>query len=118
MSVLTAIDDRAFLAVNDFARDTPWLHGPAVDFAKYGVVLFGLAIVAAVVYSRWHEPRATAAAVWAGLGTMVAVAVRGPCRAHSPKTIAPSTLPITTAASALRRLSPKRIGSAPPARDT
>jgi membrane-associated phospholipid phosphatase len=96
MSVLTSIDDRAFLAVNDFARDTPWLHGPAVDFAKYGVVLFGLAIVAAVVYSRWHEPRVTAAAVWAGLGTMVAVAVNQPIGnavgEHRPYTMYPHAL--------------------------
>jgi membrane-associated phospholipid phosphatase len=96
MSVLTSLDDRAFLAVNDFARDTPWLHGPAVDFAKYGVVLFGLAIVAAVVYSRWHEARTTAAAVWAGIGTMVAVAVNQPIGnavgEHRPYTVYPHAL--------------------------
>jgi membrane-associated phospholipid phosphatase len=96
MSVLTSIDDHAFLAVNDFARDTPWLHGPAVDFAKYGVVLFGLAIVAAVVYSRWHEARTTAAAVWAGAGTMLAVAVNQPIGnavgEHRPYTMYPHAL--------------------------
>jgi undecaprenyl-diphosphatase len=96
MSVLTSLDDRAFLAVNDFARDTPWLHGAAVDFAKYGVVLFGLGIVAAVVYSRWRDARTSAAALWAGMGTLLAVAVNQPIGnalgAHRPYTAYPHAL--------------------------
>jgi membrane-associated phospholipid phosphatase len=78
MSVLTSIDDRVFLAVNDLAQDTPWLHPVAVDFAKYGVVLFGLAVVAAVICSRWYDASTTAAALWTGAGTVLAVGVNQP----------------------------------------
>jgi membrane-associated phospholipid phosphatase len=96
MSALSSLDNRAFLAFNHFARDTPWLHGPAVDFAKYGVVLFGLGIVAAVVYSRWHQARVMAAAVWAGVGTVIAVGVNQPIGnavgEHRPYTAYPHAL--------------------------
>jgi membrane-associated phospholipid phosphatase len=96
MSVLTSIDNSAFLAVNDFARDTPWLHGAAVDFAKYGVILFGLAVVAAVVYSRSHDARTAAAAIWAGAGTLLAVAINQPIGnavgEHRPYTAYPHAL--------------------------
>ena len=78
MNSLSSIDDQVFLSVNDFARDTPWLHPAAVDFAKYGIVVFALGLAVAVVYSRWHEARRTAAAVWAGVGTLLAVAVNQP----------------------------------------
>lgn len=78
MTSLRSIDDQVFLSVNDFARDTPWLHPAAVDFARYGIVVFALGLVVAVVYSRWHEARHTAAAVWAGVGTLLAVAVNQP----------------------------------------
>jgi membrane-associated phospholipid phosphatase len=96
MSALTSIDDHAFLAVNDFARDTPWLHDVAVDFAKYGVVVFALGIVVAVIYSRWHDARTSAAALWAGAGTLIAVAVNQPIGnavdAHRPYTAYPHAL--------------------------
>jgi membrane-associated phospholipid phosphatase len=96
MSALTALDDHAFLAVNDFAQDTPWLHGAAVTFAKYGVVVFGLALVIGVLYSRWHDARTCAAALWAGAGTLLAVAVNQPIgnlvAEHRPYTVYPHAL--------------------------
>lgn len=78
MSILLDLNDRVFLAVNEMARDTPWLHGVAVAFAKYGVVLFGLALIVGAVYHGRGSSRALAAAVWAGLATVLAVAVNQP----------------------------------------
>jgi undecaprenyl-diphosphatase len=96
MSALTTLDNRAFLGVNDFAEDTPWLHDAAVTFAKYGIVVFALGILAAVVYSRWHEARATAAAIWTGAGTLLAVALNQPLGnlvgEHRPYTVYPHAL--------------------------
>lgn len=74
---MSAFNDHLYLAINSFARHTPWLHAPATAFAKYGVVLFALAILAAC----WHwrsSPVLLAAAVWAGLGTLLAEGLNQP----------------------------------------
>ncbi len=78
MAWLPDLNDDAFLRVNDFARHTTWLHAPLVDYARYGVVLFAAAIVISAVYARRSDARTLAASVWAGLGTLVAVAVNQP----------------------------------------
>jgi undecaprenyl-diphosphatase len=71
-----------FLTVNGFARSTPWLHGPLVVYAGYGLVLFaGLLIVGWWIARRDGEPAKVAAAVWAPLGTLLAVAVNQPIAA-------------------------------------
>lgn len=65
--------------VNAFARATPWLHGPMYGYAAYGVVLF-----AALLLAGWWAARRTgdaarvAAALWAGLGTLLAVGLNQP----------------------------------------
>ncbi|GAA2142597.1 phosphatase PAP2 family protein [Nocardioides koreensis] len=63
-----------FLHVNSFARSTPWLHAPARVWAEYGVVVFA----ALLLWSWWsargrRDPKAVAAALWAPLGTVLAV---------------------------------------------
>lgn len=75
---MTDFNDRLYLVVNAFARHTPWLHGPVTAFAKYGVLLFGLAIVVTCFRSLRTGPRALAASFWAGAGTVLAVAVNQP----------------------------------------
>ena len=40
-----AVDRPFFGAVNEWAQDTPWLHGAVLGFASYGVVLFGALLV-------------------------------------------------------------------------
>jgi undecaprenyl-diphosphatase len=68
-----------FLSMNDFARATPWLHGPAVAYAGYGLVVFaGLLVVGWWVARRAGDPARMAAALWAPLGTLLAVAVNQP----------------------------------------
>ena len=68
-----------FLDVNSFARATKWLHTPARDYAKYGVVLFA----ALLLWSWWaargrRDLTAVAAALWAPIGTLVAVGLNQP----------------------------------------
>ena len=68
-----------FLSVNDFARSTPWLQGPSTLFAGYGLVVFaGLLLAGWWIARRDGDPTRMAAAVWAPLGTLLAVAVNQP----------------------------------------
>jgi len=68
-----------FLDVNSFARATAWLHAPARDYAKYGVVLFA----ALLLWSWWaargrRDLTAVAASLWAPLGALVALGLNQP----------------------------------------
>jgi membrane-associated phospholipid phosphatase len=67
-----------FRAVNSFAKHTAWLHGPARLFAEYGVVLFGLLLVAGLLLNRGRELRSLARSIVAGVGVLVAVAANQP----------------------------------------
>src|SRR4051812_10269832 len=78
MDTLRRLDDRLARAVNVLARHTGALHGPALAFAAYGVVLFGALLVAGLVVARHRESRVLAAAGWAPIGTLLAVAVNQP----------------------------------------
>jgi undecaprenyl-diphosphatase len=65
-----------FRDVNDFAKDTSWLHGFFADYATYGVVLFGLLLVAGFLWARSRSDLpAVAGALWAAGGMGVAIAL-------------------------------------------
>jgi undecaprenyl-diphosphatase len=72
-------DHTVFDAVNSFARHTDWLHSPTLAYATYGVVLF-----AGLLLAGWWMARSTAhhtkvaAALWAPLGAMLALAINQP----------------------------------------
>jgi membrane-associated phospholipid phosphatase len=69
-------DARDFRKVNDFARHTTWLHGPAVTYANDGVVLFGvLLLIGWWLARRAHDPRRMARALLAPVAVLIAVAV-------------------------------------------
>lgn len=72
------IDYVLFARVNEIARNTGWLHPAAVAFAGYGVVLFAALLVFGFFYARHHEPRRMAAALWAGGGTLLSLALNQP----------------------------------------
>ncbi|OJY48720.1 MULTISPECIES: phosphatase PAP2 family protein [unclassified Pseudonocardia] len=65
-----------FLLINHFARNSGWLHGAAVQYASYGLVLF-----AALLLCGWWSARirpnteAMTAALWAPIGMLVALGV-------------------------------------------
>jgi hypothetical protein len=60
--------------VSEFARDTGWLYGTLLGFAKYAVVVFAVLLVADWRVARDRSPHTMAAALWAGAGPLVAVA--------------------------------------------
>jgi len=67
------------LSVNDFARATPWLHGPLVLYAGYGLVVFaGLLVAGWWIARRAGDPVRMAAALWAPAGMLLALAVNQP----------------------------------------
>lgn len=73
------VDGSWFLDVNSFARHTGWLHTPFVLYAKYGVVLFALLLLASWWLARGaRDVSAVAAALWAPLGALVALALNQP----------------------------------------
>lgn len=78
MDPLRRLDDRLFFEINSFARDTGWLHPPMLSYATYGVVLFGLLLGGGLLVARHAPTRRLAAAGWAGLATLLAVAVNQP----------------------------------------
>lgn len=67
-----------FTDINEFARDTGWLHTPARDYASWGVVLFAALLVTGWAVARARGPGTMAAALWAGAGTLLAVALNQP----------------------------------------
>jgi len=75
---LRHLDDRVLLAINAFARRTPWLHAPTKLYATYGVVLFAALLLAGLVVARRRSDRTLAAAGWAPLGVLLAVALNQP----------------------------------------
>jgi undecaprenyl-diphosphatase len=73
------LDTRIFYAVNDFARDTPWLHPVASGFAGYGVVLFAGLLLWGWWTARQDDDRGRmVAAAWAPLGMLCALAINQP----------------------------------------
>jgi membrane-associated phospholipid phosphatase len=68
-----------FLEINDFSRHTGWLHGFMRFYASDGPVLFGLLLIAGFwLARRTGDPRRLALAVWAAIGTVLAVAINQP----------------------------------------
>jgi undecaprenyl-diphosphatase len=71
------MDDQVFTAVNGFARATPWLHGLLLGYANYGVVLFAVLLGWGWWIAR-QRGSGMPAALWAPLGTLLAVALVSP----------------------------------------
>ncbi|MFC4147258.1 phosphatase PAP2 family protein [Micromonospora mangrovi] len=80
------MNTRLFLEINDLARATPWLHAPMAGYAKYGVVLFAVLLLAGWWLARLRGS-GLPAAVWAPVGMLLAVAVNQPIVSvvHEPR---------------------------------
>lgn len=71
------MDRRWYLDVNRFARDTAWAHPVVRAYAVWG----GIAVLVALLLAGWWLSRAdgtSPAALWAGVGALVAVGVNQP----------------------------------------
>jgi membrane-associated phospholipid phosphatase len=75
---LRTLDDRLFIAVNDWARHTPTLHAWLLGYATYGVVLFAALMLGALVTARHRSSRDLAATGWVPLAMLIAVALNQP----------------------------------------
>lgn len=75
MNPLRQLDDRLLMSINDFARHTPWLHAPMLGYASYGVVLFGALLLLGLLITRHAASRRLAAAGWAVLAPLIALAL-------------------------------------------
>lgn len=72
-------DSHDFRIVNDFARDTSWLHGFMEFVARDRIFLLGLALLAGWwLGRRGKSPRQVAIAVWSALAALAAVALVQP----------------------------------------
>lgn len=70
------MDSRLYRHVNRFADRTRWLHGAMSAYAKYGVALFGVLLLAVWLRGRAAGAlRLEAGAVWAGAAALVALGV-------------------------------------------
>jgi membrane-associated phospholipid phosphatase len=78
MDTLHRLDDRLLNDVNDLARHTGWLHGAALGYATYGVVLFAALLLTGLWLRRAGTDRALAAAGWAPVATLLAVGLNQP----------------------------------------
>ena len=78
MNRLRQLDDQLFFAINSFARRTPRLHAPFLAYAKYGLVLFALLLLAGVLIARRDQARVLAAAGWACVATLLVVGLNQP----------------------------------------
>ena len=78
MNTLRHLDDRLLADVNDFARNTGWLHGTVLGYATYGLALFAVLLLAGILLRRTDSTRALAAAGWGALATVLAVALNQP----------------------------------------
>jgi undecaprenyl-diphosphatase len=67
-----------YLTVNDFARSTGWLHAPVTSYAKYGLLVFAVLLLAGWWVARGRPDRVMAAALLAPLSTVLAVAINQP----------------------------------------
>ena len=92
--MIQAPDPRWFPLINEFARDTPWLHPFMIGYADYGIVVSAALLLA----GRWIARRSgdlnvMAAAIWAPLGVLAAVAINQPiwprCTWRAPKSSCP-----------------------------
>jgi membrane-associated phospholipid phosphatase len=73
------LDLRIFHAINDFARDTPWLQPLLAAYANDGVLLF----IALLLTGWWlarksTDPTAMVAAMWTPFGVLAALLVYDP----------------------------------------
>lgn len=78
MNRLRQLDDQLFFAVNSFARRTPGLHAAFLAYAKYGLALFALLLLAGVLIARRDQARVLAAAGWACVATLLVVGLNQP----------------------------------------
>jgi undecaprenyl-diphosphatase len=70
--------DDLYLRINEFARTSSWLHGPMTAYAKYGLVLFALLMLAGWWVARSRGSATMAAALLVPVSALVALVLNQP----------------------------------------
>jgi hypothetical protein len=85
--VITDPDPRWFPLINEFARDTPWLHPLMIGYADHGIVAFAALLLA----GWWIARRSSDRNVLAGLilGTAIGGAGFGAARPGPARVLTP-----------------------------
>lgn len=78
MMVWPAVQRPVFSTINRFAEHTSWLHTPARLYAEDGVALFAVLLLVGWWVARRRGPAVMAAALWAPIGTLLAVGINQP----------------------------------------
>ncbi len=71
------MDSSWYRRINEFADRTGWAHGLLRGYAKYGIALFAILLLAAWWQARHRDdaPTAVALVMWAGAAPLAALAV-------------------------------------------
>ncbi|KPH21120.1 hypothetical protein AN948_03470 [Rhodococcus sp. ADH] len=69
------IDDTLYTDATTFARDTPWLNTPMLDYSSAGMVLFAVLILTAWWIGRRSTPSVMAAAIGVPIAAVAAYLV-------------------------------------------
>ena len=74
------MDRRLYMSINHFADRTTWAHGVVRIYAREGVALFAVLLLAGwwLGRSSTHPLVGVGRAVWAGAGALLALAVNQP----------------------------------------
>ena len=80
MKSMSRIDRNLYEAINRLADRTGWAHGVVRFYAKDGIVVFAVLLLAAWWFGRTSTApiQTVAKAVWAGVGALVALAINQP----------------------------------------
>jgi undecaprenyl-diphosphatase len=70
------MDGSLFRWINRLANRTGWAHGVLTAYAKYGIALFALLLLATFLDGRRHDDaRCVAGSVWAAGATLIALGI-------------------------------------------
>jgi membrane-associated phospholipid phosphatase len=70
------LDSSLYRSINRFQINTPWLHGVFAAVAGYGIVFFGVVLLAAWWIGRQTDDRhAVALTIWSGAAALIAVEI-------------------------------------------
>ena len=70
------MDGSLFRWINRLANRTGWAHGVLTAYAKYGIALFALLLLATYLDGRQHDDvRAVAGSVWAAGAALIALGI-------------------------------------------
>lgn len=72
------MDWSTFHTINQWARESPWAHGPMKAYATFGIVVFGFGLIVAFIVGIRDDAKVMARTIWTGAAAMIALALNQP----------------------------------------